>query len=78
VDSDRVTVAAGTFESYQVELTSADGGPDKAIIWIAKNSHTAVKGLSGVLAGNNGGSDAGIAKEPRAGAHIFGTWELLP
>jgi len=78
VGSDRVTVAAGTFESYQVELTSADGGPDKAIIWIAKNSHTPVKGLTDVLAGNNGGSDTGIAKESRSGDHIFGTWELIP
>jgi dipeptidyl aminopeptidase/acylaminoacyl peptidase len=38
-----VTVAAGTFESYKVEVTSADGGADKQTMWIAKDSHKPVK-----------------------------------
>jgi hypothetical protein len=38
-----VTVPAGTFDAYKVELSSADGGPDKATIWIAKDSRKPVK-----------------------------------
>jgi dipeptidyl aminopeptidase/acylaminoacyl peptidase len=38
-----VTVPAGTFEAYRVELTSADGGPDKATLWIARDSRKPVK-----------------------------------
>ncbi|MBV8069431.1 MAG: DUF3108 domain-containing protein [Acidobacteriaceae bacterium] len=38
-----VTVPAGTFDAYRVELTSADGGPDKATLWIARDSRKAVK-----------------------------------
>jgi dipeptidyl aminopeptidase/acylaminoacyl peptidase len=38
-----VTVPAGTFDSYKVEVTSADGGSDKQTVWIAKNSHKPVK-----------------------------------
>ena len=34
---------AGTFDSYKVELTSADGGPNKETVWIAKDSRTPVK-----------------------------------
>ena len=44
-----VTVPAGTFDAYKVELTSADGGPDKMTLWIAKDSRKAVK-LAAVLA----------------------------
>ena len=38
-----VTVAAGAFESYKVEVTSADGGADKQTMWIAKESRKPVK-----------------------------------
>lgn len=38
-----VTVPAGSFESFKVEVTSADGGADKETIWITKDSHKAVK-----------------------------------
>lgn len=38
-----VTVPAGTFESYKVELSSADGGSDKRTIWVAKESRKPVK-----------------------------------
>jgi dipeptidyl aminopeptidase/acylaminoacyl peptidase len=41
--SESVTVPAGTFEAYKVELTSADGGSDKSTLWIAKDSHKPVK-----------------------------------
>jgi hypothetical protein len=43
VGVERVTVPAGTFDSYKVELTSADGGPNKETVWIAKDSRTPVK-----------------------------------
>jgi dipeptidyl aminopeptidase/acylaminoacyl peptidase len=47
--SESVTVPAGTFEAFKVELSSADGGPDKSTIWIAKDSRTPVK-ISTVMA----------------------------
>lgn len=43
VGSESVTVPAGTFDSYKVELTSADGGSDKRTMWIAKDSRKPVK-----------------------------------
>ena len=46
--SESVTVPAGTFDAFKVELTSADGGPDKATIWFAKDSRKLVK-MSAVL-----------------------------
>ena len=53
VGVESVTVPAGTFESYKVELTSADGGNDKETVWIAKDSRKAVK-VSAVLASMGG------------------------
>jgi hypothetical protein len=41
--SESVTVPAGTFDAYKVELSSADGGADKTTLWIAKESRSAVK-----------------------------------
>ncbi len=46
--SESVTVPAGTFDSFRVEITSADGGPDKTTLWIAKDSRKPVK-LSAAL-----------------------------
>ncbi|MBV9742479.1 MAG: prolyl oligopeptidase family serine peptidase, partial [Acidobacteriia bacterium] len=40
--SEKVTVPAGTFDTYRVELSS-DGDSDKATIWIAKETRKAVK-----------------------------------
>jgi hypothetical protein len=42
VGTERVTVSAGTFDSYKVELTSTDGSY-KEIVWIAKDSRMPVK-----------------------------------
>jgi dienelactone hydrolase len=47
--SESVTVPAGTFEVFKVELSSADGGPDKSTVWIAKNSRVPVR-VSTVMA----------------------------
>ena len=46
---EKVTVPAGVFEAYRVEITSADGGNVKESVWIAKDSRQPVK-LSAVLA----------------------------
>jgi dipeptidyl aminopeptidase/acylaminoacyl peptidase len=54
VGVESVTVPAGTFDSFKVEIISADGGSDKETLWIAKDSHKAVK-VSAVL-GSMGGA----------------------
>lgn len=43
VGMESVTVPAGTFDSYKVEIISADGGSNKETIWIAKDSRMPVK-----------------------------------
>jgi hypothetical protein len=42
VGMERVTVPAGTFDSYKIELTSADGSK-KETVWIAKDLRVLVK-----------------------------------
>ena len=46
--SESVTVPAGTFDTFKVELTPADGGPDKSTVWFAKDSRRLVK-MSAVM-----------------------------
>jgi len=41
--SESVTVPAGIFDAFQVELSSADGGLDKSTVWVAKQTRTPVK-----------------------------------
>ncbi len=41
--AESVTVPAGTFEAWRVELSSADGGQDKTTMWIARDSRKPVK-----------------------------------
>ncbi|MBZ5725090.1 MAG: prolyl oligopeptidase family serine peptidase [Acidobacteriia bacterium] len=48
-----VTVPAGTFDAFKVEVTSADGGNDQSTIWIAKDSRKPVK-VSSVMAAMGG------------------------
>ena len=40
---EKVTVPAGTFDAYKVEITSADGGPDKETLWVSRDSRKPVK-----------------------------------
>ncbi|HEY1525076.1 MAG TPA: alpha/beta fold hydrolase [Candidatus Angelobacter sp.] len=40
---EKVTVPAGTFDAYKIEITSADGGADKETLWVARDSRKAVK-----------------------------------
>jgi dipeptidyl aminopeptidase/acylaminoacyl peptidase len=53
VGLEKVTIAAGTFDAFKLELTSADGGSDKATVWIAKDSRQPIK-MSAVLGSMNG------------------------
>jgi len=53
VGSESVTVPAGTFDAFKIEITSADGGADHATVWIAKDSRKPVK-LAAVLADMGG------------------------
>ena len=50
---EKVTVPAGTFDAYKLEITSADGGSDKETLWIARDSRKPVK-ESAVLASMGG------------------------
>ncbi len=43
-----VTVPAGTFKAWKVEITSADGEPGATIIWVAKDSRKVVKTVTTV------------------------------
>ncbi|HEY6253153.1 MAG TPA: DUF3108 domain-containing protein [Candidatus Angelobacter sp.] len=64
VGMERVTVPAGTFDSYKVELTSAsDRRSYKGTVWIAKDSRTPVKASGSETVGRG---------------TIFTTTELVP
>ncbi|MCW5977408.1 MAG: prolyl oligopeptidase family serine peptidase [Bryobacteraceae bacterium] len=41
--SESVTVPAGSFDAYKVEITNAEGGPEKITFWIAKDAPKPVK-----------------------------------
>ena len=43
IGSETVTVPAGTFDAYKVEIVSADNDSDKQTVWIAKDSRKVVK-----------------------------------
>ena len=53
VGAESVTVPAGTFDAYKVEITSADNEADKTTLWIAKDSRKIVK-FTAVLTQLNG------------------------
>ncbi|MFZ1084656.1 MAG: alpha/beta fold hydrolase [Terracidiphilus sp.] len=48
-----VTVPAGKFDAYRVEITSADGGSDKKTVWVSKDTHKVVK-VSAVMVSMGG------------------------
>jgi hypothetical protein len=50
---EKVTVPAGTFDAYKVDVTSADGGSDTKTLWVAKDSHKVVK-VTAVVASMGG------------------------
>jgi hypothetical protein len=51
--TESVTVPAGTFDAWRVEVSAADGGADKKTLWIEKDSRKVVK-LKAVLASMGG------------------------
>ncbi len=53
VGSESVTVPAGTFDAYKVELVAADNDADKQTVWIDKASRKVLK-ISAVLPSLNG------------------------
>jgi hypothetical protein len=50
---EKITVPAGTFDAYKVEVSSADGGADKKTVWVASDSHKVVK-VTAVIASMGG------------------------
>jgi dipeptidyl aminopeptidase/acylaminoacyl peptidase len=50
---EEIKVPAGTFDTLRVEISSADGGPDKRTLWIAGETHKVVK-ITAVLASMGG------------------------
>ena len=48
IGTESVTVPAGTFDAYKVEIVSADNDADKQTVWIAKDSRKVLK-ISAVL-----------------------------
>jgi hypothetical protein len=56
--NESVTVAGGKFETFKVEITSADGGNDKTTVWIDKATRVPVK-ISAVLASMGGATMTG-------------------
>jgi dipeptidyl aminopeptidase/acylaminoacyl peptidase len=49
IGMEKVEVPAGTFDAFKLEITSAEGEPDKMTVWIAKDTRQVVK-LTAVLA----------------------------
>jgi hypothetical protein len=41
--TESITVPAGDFHAFKVELSSADGGADKETLWITPDTHKVVK-----------------------------------
>ena len=41
--SEKVTVPAGTFDSLRVDVSSAEGGPEKTTLWVARESRKVVR-----------------------------------
>jgi hypothetical protein len=48
IGSESVTVPAGTFDAYKVEIVSTESDADKQTVWIAKDTRKVLK-ISAVL-----------------------------
>jgi len=53
IGTESVTVPAGTFDAYKVEISAADNEADKQTVWIDKASRKVLK-ISAVLPSLNG------------------------
>jgi len=43
VGAEKITVPAGAFDAYKVEITSAEGDADKTTVWVAKETRQVLK-----------------------------------
>lgn len=50
---EKITVPAGAFDTFRVEISSVDGGSDKKTIWVARETHKVVK-VTAVMASMGG------------------------
>jgi hypothetical protein len=50
-----VTVPAGTFTAYKVVLASADGGTEKATVWVTKDTRRPIK-MAAIMSEVGGGT----------------------
>jgi dipeptidyl aminopeptidase/acylaminoacyl peptidase len=50
---EQVTIPAGTFEAYKLEITAADGENDKTTVWIAKDTRRVLKIVATIPQLNN-------------------------
>jgi len=50
-----VTVPAGTFTAYKVDLASADGGTEKATVWVTKDTRRPIK-MAAIMSEMGGGT----------------------
>ena len=71
--SESVTVPAGTFDAYRLDISSADGGSDKMTLWVAKDGRKPIK--QSASPGQHGWrrADAGNAVEARLGCSSDGS-----
>ena len=53
IGTESVTVPAGTFDAYKVEIVSADNDADKQTVWIAKDTRMPVKIQTGIPGGGS-------------------------
>ena len=53
IGTESVTVPAGTFDAYKLEIVAADNDADKQTVWIDKGSRRVLK-ISAVLPSLNG------------------------
>ncbi len=53
VGMEKVTVPAGTFDAYKLEISSAEGEPGKTTVWVDKSSRKVVK-INSVIPEMNG------------------------
>jgi dienelactone hydrolase len=53
VASEQVTVPAGAFDTFKVEVTSNEGGPERTTLWVAKTERKTVK-MEAVMPQMNG------------------------
>jgi dienelactone hydrolase len=62
VGSERVTVPAGTFDAFKAEISGSDGM--KSTVWVAKDTHKAVKRTATLPALNGATITAELQREP--------------